>query len=116
MAAATGLRGRAHRARRTSRRIPAEEVVVGDFASVPADIDLLVAGSPRRSAPPRVLGVPLFETGFPRFEVFGASRERHARLRGRHRGHRRDRQPARARERHITSRIAPVPDHERSTA
>ena len=57
-----------------TRRIPAEEVVVGDFASVPADIDLLVAGSHgRRTA--AVLGVPLFETGFPRFEVFGASRQ-----------------------------------------
>jgi len=57
-----------------SRRIPAEEVVVGDFASVPADIDLLVAGSHgRRTA--AVLGVGLYETGFPRFEVFGASRQ-----------------------------------------
>lgn len=57
-----------------TRRILAEEVVVGDFASVPADIDLLVAGSHgQRTA--RVLGVPLFETGFPRFEVFGASRQ-----------------------------------------
>lgn len=56
------------------RRLPAEEVVVGDFASVPADIDLLVAGSHgRRTA--GLLGVPLFETGFPRFEVFGAARQ-----------------------------------------
>ena len=56
------------------RRISADEVVVGDFASVPADIDLLVAGSHgRRTA--RVLGVPLLETGFPRFEVYGASRQ-----------------------------------------
>ena len=57
-----------------TRRIHADEVVVGDFASVPAGIDLLVAGSHgRRTA--RVLGVPIFETGFPRFEVFGASRQ-----------------------------------------
>jgi len=57
-----------------TRRIPAAEVVVGDFASVPADIDLLVAGSHgRRTA--SALGVPLYETGFPRFEVFGASRQ-----------------------------------------
>lgn len=57
-----------------TRRISADEVVVGDFASVPADIDLLVAGSHgQRTA--RVLGVPLYETGFPRFEVFGASRQ-----------------------------------------
>jgi nitrogenase molybdenum-iron protein NifN len=55
-------------------RIPAEEAVVGDFASVPAYIDLLVSGSHgRRTA--EMLGVPLFETGFPRFEVFGASRQ-----------------------------------------
>lgn len=55
-------------------RIPADEVVIGDFASVPAEIDLLVSGSHgRRTA--GVLGVPLFETGFPRFEVFGASRQ-----------------------------------------
>lgn len=57
-----------------TRRIPAEEVVVGDFASVPADIDLLVSGSHGQRTS-RVLGVPLFETGFPRFEVFGASRQ-----------------------------------------
>ncbi len=57
-----------------NRRIPAEEVVVGDFASVPTGIDLLVAGSHgRRTA--AVLGAPLYETGFPRFEVFGASRQ-----------------------------------------
>ena len=57
-----------------NRRIPAEEVVVGDFASVPDGIDLLVAGSHgQRTA--RVLGVPLYETGFPRFEVYGASRQ-----------------------------------------
>jgi nitrogenase molybdenum-cofactor synthesis protein NifE len=57
-----------------ARRIPAEEVVVGDFASVPGDIDLLVAG-PHGQRTARVLGVPLFETGFPRFEVYGASRQ-----------------------------------------
>ena len=57
-----------------ARRIPAQEVVVGDFASVPGGIDLLVAGSHgQRTA--RVLGVPLYETGFPRFEVYGASRQ-----------------------------------------
>ena len=57
-----------------TRRIAADEVVVGDFASVPAGIDLLVSGSHgQRTA--RVLGVPLYETGFPRFEVFGASRQ-----------------------------------------
>jgi len=57
-----------------ARRIAAGEVVVGDFASVPAAIDLLVAGSHgQRTA--AVLGVPLLETGFPRFEVFGASRQ-----------------------------------------
>ena len=57
-----------------TRRLPVTEVVVGDFASVPADIDLLVAGTHgQRTA--RVLGVPLFETGFPRFEVLGASRQ-----------------------------------------
>jgi nitrogenase molybdenum-cofactor synthesis protein NifE len=57
-----------------TRRIPAEEVIVGDFASVPGDIDLLVAGSHgQRTA--RMLGVPLYETGFPRFEVYGASRQ-----------------------------------------
>jgi nitrogenase molybdenum-iron protein alpha/beta subunit len=39
-----------------------------------AGIDLLVAGTHgQRTA--RVLGVPLYETGFPRFEVFGASRQ-----------------------------------------
>ncbi|MDR3686623.1 MAG: nitrogenase iron-molybdenum cofactor biosynthesis protein NifN [Coriobacteriia bacterium] len=57
-----------------TRRIPAEEVVVGDFASVPAGIDLLVAGTHgKRTA--RELGVPHYETGFPRFEVYGASRQ-----------------------------------------
>jgi len=57
-----------------TRRIEADEVVIGDFASVPSDIDLLVAGSHgRRTA--HMLGVPIFETGFPRFEVFGASRQ-----------------------------------------
>jgi nitrogenase molybdenum-cofactor synthesis protein NifE len=57
-----------------TRRIPAEEVVVGDFASVPDGIDLLVAGSHgQRTA--RVLGVPLYETGFPRFDVYGSSRQ-----------------------------------------
>ena len=57
-----------------TRRIRAHEVVVGDFASVPGDIDLLVAGTHgKRTA--RVLGVPHFETGFPRFEVLGASRQ-----------------------------------------
>jgi nitrogenase molybdenum-cofactor synthesis protein NifE len=57
-----------------ARRIPAEEVVVGDFASVPHDIDLLVAGGHGRRTAAH-LGVPHFETGFPRFEVFGASRQ-----------------------------------------
>ncbi|PKQ29731.1 MAG: nitrogenase iron-molybdenum cofactor biosynthesis protein NifN [Actinobacteria bacterium HGW-Actinobacteria-10] len=62
-------------------RIQAREVIVGDFASVPHDIDLLVAGSHgRRTA--RVLGVPHFETGFPRFEVFGASRQMTVTYRG----------------------------------
>ena len=57
-----------------ARRIAALDVVVGDFASVPAGIDLLVAGSHgRRTA--AILGVPLFETGFPRFDDFGASRQ-----------------------------------------
>jgi nitrogenase molybdenum-iron protein alpha/beta subunit len=55
-------------------RLPAVEVVVGDFASVPTDIDLLVAGTHGRPTA-RKLGVPLFETGFPRFEVYGASRQ-----------------------------------------
>jgi len=57
-----------------TRRISAEEVVVGDFASVPGGIDLLIAGSHgRRTA--AVLRVPLYETGFPRFDAFGASRQ-----------------------------------------
>jgi nitrogenase molybdenum-iron cofactor biosynthesis protein NifN len=57
-----------------ARRILAEEVVVGDFASVPSNIDLLIAGTHgRRTA--SVLGVPLYETGFPRFDVYGASRQ-----------------------------------------
>ncbi|HEY5506841.1 MAG TPA: nitrogenase component 1, partial [Coriobacteriia bacterium] len=58
----------------SARRIPANEVVVGDFASVPDGIDLLVAGSHgRRTAALR--GVPLYETGFPRFDDLGASRQ-----------------------------------------
>ena len=57
-----------------TRRIRAHEVVVGDFASVPGDIDLLVAGTHGKCTA-RVLGVPHFETGFPRFEVLGASRQ-----------------------------------------
>ncbi len=57
-----------------TRRIPADEVVVGDFASVPDGIDLLVSNAHgvRTAA---VLGVPLYETGFPRFEAYGASRQ-----------------------------------------
>jgi nitrogenase molybdenum-cofactor synthesis protein NifE len=56
------------------RRLPVAEVVVGDLASVPDGIDLLVAGSHgRRTA--AVLGVPLYETGFPRFDVYGSSRQ-----------------------------------------
>jgi nitrogenase molybdenum-cofactor synthesis protein NifE len=57
-----------------ARRIAAHEVVVGDFASVPGGVDLLVAGSHgRRTA--GILGVPLYETGFPRSDDLGASRQ-----------------------------------------
>jgi nitrogenase molybdenum-cofactor synthesis protein NifE len=57
-----------------ARRIAAHEVVIGDFASVPSDIDLLISGSHgRRTA--AIRRAAHFETGFPRFEVYGASRQ-----------------------------------------
>ncbi|NTW29152.1 MAG: nitrogenase iron-molybdenum cofactor biosynthesis protein NifN [Coriobacteriia bacterium] len=55
-------------------RILADEVVVGDLASVPGGIDLLVSNShAHRTA--ASAGAVLFETGFPQFETHGASRQ-----------------------------------------
>jgi len=56
-----------------TRRIPAEEVVVGDFASVPAATELLIAGS-HGARTAVVLGAAHVEAGFPVFATFGASR------------------------------------------
>jgi len=56
-----------------ARRIPAEEVVVGDFASVPATTELLIAGS-HGARTAVVLGAAHVEAGFPVFATFGASR------------------------------------------
>jgi nitrogenase molybdenum-cofactor synthesis protein NifE len=57
-----------------ARRIQADSVTVGDFASVPDGLDLLVGNShAHRTA--GLLGVPLLECGFPRFEAFGATRQ-----------------------------------------
>jgi nitrogenase molybdenum-iron protein NifN len=54
-------------------RIPAEEVVVGDFASVPGSTELLIAGSHgQRTA--AILGAAHLEAGFPVFASYGASR------------------------------------------
>jgi nitrogenase molybdenum-cofactor synthesis protein NifE len=56
------------------RRIAAHRVTVGDLASVPQAIDLLVSNShAERIAHMR--GVPLLEYGFPRAETYGASRQ-----------------------------------------
>lgn len=54
-------------------RIHASEVVVGDFASVPATTHLLVSGS-HGSRTASVLGAAHVETGFPVFSTYGASR------------------------------------------
>lgn len=56
------------------RRIAADRVTVGDLASVPDAIDLLVSNShAERTA--HIRGVPLLECGFPRAEAYGASRQ-----------------------------------------
>jgi len=56
-----------------TRRIPAEEVVIGDFASVPAATELLIAGS-HGARTAVVLGAAHLEAGFPVFANYGASR------------------------------------------
>lgn len=57
-----------------SRRIPVDHVIVGDFASVPAGVDLLVGSShARRSA--KVLAAAHLECGFPVSARYGASRD-----------------------------------------
>jgi nitrogenase molybdenum-cofactor synthesis protein NifE len=54
-------------------RILAEEVVVGDFASVPGSTELLIAGS-HGARTAVFLGAAHLEAGFPVFANYGASR------------------------------------------
>lgn len=55
-------------------RIPAEEVVIGDLASVPHDIDVLVAGD-RAARTAAVHGAAHVSLGFPQADTYGASRQ-----------------------------------------
>ena len=54
-------------------RILADEVVVGDFASVPPGTELLVSGS-HGARTASILGATHVETGFPVFATYGAAR------------------------------------------